>query len=311
MFNRTVLPIALVLVTLFLLTGLCVADELSIGSVAPEIEISHWVKGEKFRLQDSIKKGTITVIEFWATWCGPCLKTIPHLTELQKKYKELTIIGISDEEVNTVKSFVEDMGDDMDYTVAVDRDEQTSKKYLEATGIEGIPHAYIIDKHGKLVWFGHPLDDMEEVIKGLISGTFDTKKYHERKNEYEKIRNLCGVYLFLTLSTDEKDLIKTVANLILLRATVDSQALSELAREIAISGEMKNPDLDYAVQLTKKAMELSKNKNYFSIDTHATVLFRQGKKKEAMQYKEMAINLCEDPEIKEILQEELKELQQR
>ena len=56
----------------------------------------------------------------WATWCPPCLKSIPHLTELQKKYKDTCIfVGVSDEPEGTVKNFVNKMGNQMDYCVAI------------------------------------------------------------------------------------------------------------------------------------------------------------------------------------------------
>ena len=58
---------------------------LQIGDAAPELKVEKWVKGDPVT---TFEKGKVYVVEFWATWCPPCIKSIPHLTELQKQYKE-------------------------------------------------------------------------------------------------------------------------------------------------------------------------------------------------------------------------------
>ena len=96
-------------------------DTLTIGDEAPAISVSQWVKGDPV---DRLDPNKTYVVEFWATWCGPCRVSIPHLTELQKKYKDkgVTIIGVSvwSRIRDAVAPFVEQMGDKMDYTVAID-----------------------------------------------------------------------------------------------------------------------------------------------------------------------------------------------
>ena len=83
------------------------AQALDVGDPVPELAISKVIKGDdvKGTYKD---RGQITVVEFWATWCGPCRQSIPHLTELQKKYadKNVRIIGITDEAEAQVKGFV-------------------------------------------------------------------------------------------------------------------------------------------------------------------------------------------------------------
>jgi len=85
-------------------------DALTIGSIAPELDIEHWVSnGEgKFKPVTAFRPGSVYIVEFWATWCGPCIQSMPHLVELQEKYsgKGLQIISISDETVDTVQAFL-------------------------------------------------------------------------------------------------------------------------------------------------------------------------------------------------------------
>src|SRR5262249_53250212 len=95
------------------------AKDLALGDPAPKIEVKEFVKGDPVEKFD---KGKLYVVEFWATWCGPCRTSIPHLTELQKKHKDVTFIGVSVYENNqdAVKPFVKEMGDKMVYRVAMD-----------------------------------------------------------------------------------------------------------------------------------------------------------------------------------------------
>src|ERR1700710_690945 len=91
-----------------LLAASSFAAGLTVGSPAPTLEVTKWYKGEPVTAFDHSKT---YVVEFWATWCGPCRESIPHLTELQKKHADVTFIGVSveadEKDVETVKSFVE------------------------------------------------------------------------------------------------------------------------------------------------------------------------------------------------------------
>jgi thiol-disulfide isomerase/thioredoxin len=109
-------------------------------------------------------KGKPAIVEFWATWCGPCRATIPHLNEINKKYKDqgLVVIGITDEQRGAVDNFKRTTP--MEYNVAVGGG-AISKKM----GITGIPHAFLVGKDGKIVWHGHPAGlkdaEIEKVLK--------------------------------------------------------------------------------------------------------------------------------------------------
>ena len=79
-----------------ILTGAFInASAANIGSKAPKLQIEHWVKGAPVDINKANEK-KIHVIEFWATWCGPCRTSIPHLTKLQKKFKNqgVTILSL-------------------------------------------------------------------------------------------------------------------------------------------------------------------------------------------------------------------------
>ncbi len=122
----------------------------SVGQRAPEISATDWLNAPRLSLAKL--RGKIAVVEFWATWCPPCRATIPHLIELHEKYgdKGVVIIGLTDEPKSKVEPFAGQMG----MTYAVGCGSQSKGVY----GVRGIPHAFVVDVAGKVVWRGHPGD---------------------------------------------------------------------------------------------------------------------------------------------------------
>jgi thiol-disulfide isomerase/thioredoxin len=109
-------------------------------------------------------EGKGRIVEFWATWCPPCRASIPHLNEIYKKFKDkgLVVIGITDEEKAKVEAFQKKIP--MDYAVGID----AKGALLKQLGIEGIPHAFVVDKAGKVVWEGHPMELKDSVIEKVL-----------------------------------------------------------------------------------------------------------------------------------------------
>ena len=171
---------------------------LKVGDRAPKLQTGKWVQGEPVK---EFEKGTAYVVEFWATWCGPCRQSIPHLNETYNKFKEkgLVVIGQDCWEQNDdlVSPFVQKMGDKMTYRVALD-DKGGSKKgrmaetWMDAAGQGGIPTAFLVNKEGVIAWIGHPMGLREEVLTQVLDGTYDLKKaaadYEVQQAEADKRR---------------------------------------------------------------------------------------------------------------------------
>jgi thiol-disulfide isomerase/thioredoxin len=146
-----------VLLTAMLLTSIGLrAAEPAVGEPPPEIKIDEWLSAKP----DTAGKPIL--LEFWATWCPPCRKSIPHLNELFDKYKDknLVIIGVSNEESATVKEFQK--ATPMNYPNGI------AKDLIQQYGVNGIPHAFLIGKDGKLLWRGHPMQLTDAIIDGAI-----------------------------------------------------------------------------------------------------------------------------------------------
>jgi len=180
---------ALAIVAALLLAPIARADEkvLLPGDKAPEIKVSKWMQGNAIK---SYKKGTVYVVEFWATWCGPCIKSIPHVNELSIKYKgKAEFVGVSiweekeDLEARTLK-FMKEMGKDMTYRVAMDSaDDFMATNWMEASFSNGIPTAFIINQEGNVAWIGHPME-MEEALGQIVNKKFDLAA---SRTEYQQL----------------------------------------------------------------------------------------------------------------------------
>ncbi|AXA37317.1 MAG: hypothetical protein KatS3mg130_0213 [Candidatus Sumerlaea sp.] len=150
------------------------AIEPNLGAPAPELTDLHWVKGQPVSLAAN-RGTTVTVVEFWATWCPPCRTSIPHLTNLQRRFgpQGLVVVGISDEDTSTVESFVASMGEQMDYAVATCLSPTTKRAYMGRYRVSTIPHAFVVDQQGRIVWIGNPLSGLERALEQLFAGTYD------------------------------------------------------------------------------------------------------------------------------------------
>jgi thiol-disulfide isomerase/thioredoxin len=191
--------LALAIGAVLALGGRAAAEVLSVGDPAPKLEVKEFVKGENV---PSLEKGKVYVVEFWATWCGPCRTSIPHLTELQKKNKDAIFIGVSvwEQDQAKVQPFVKEMGDKMDYRVALDdvgegkgNDGKMAKNWMQAAQADGIPTAFIVDRGGMVAWIGHPMQ-MEKPLEQILSGKWDLAKasadYKAEKARAAKFRAL-------------------------------------------------------------------------------------------------------------------------
>ncbi len=160
--------------------------KLKVGDSAPGLDIASWVKGDSV----SIESGKVYIIEFWATWCGPCRLTVPHLTGLQEKYgDDLVVIGISDEEESIVSPYVKTQGKKMNYRIAVDRRKGTTRAWFSRAGLKGIPAAFIVDQKGKIAFIGNPIGEslsdnfkkFDSVLAKVMSGRYNPKLINDAK----------------------------------------------------------------------------------------------------------------------------------
>jgi thiol-disulfide isomerase/thioredoxin len=145
---------------------------LKVGDNAPKIQVSSWSQGDGVKEFEGDK---VYIVEFWATWCGPCVAAIPHINDLYKKHKEAGLVVIGQnlgEDAATISKFVKGMAGKMTYNVAVDDKTDggwMGKHWLTAAGQSGIPCAFVVSKKGKIAYIGHPMSMKESLLESLLA----------------------------------------------------------------------------------------------------------------------------------------------
>jgi thiol-disulfide isomerase/thioredoxin len=264
--------------------------DLEVGSVAPAIS-AEWVKGS---FDPSLEAPYI--VEFWATWCAPCKKSIPHLTNLQREYEldGLQIIGISkDEEQEKVEPFVQKQGRKMDYTVGIDNNKTTERAWMDAANKKGIPVAFIVDSNGVIQFIGHPMDDkFESILKKVMTGRYDQNKQNQAKESIDaakKFRSLSSwseaerayenaiaidniifadlyLELFEMYLVDKGDAFSAYAlaqKIITERGSEDPELLTWFAKKIASDPDItkNNRKMDVAMKAAMSALSFTERKD--------------------------------------------------
>ncbi|MBI4425032.1 MAG: TlpA family protein disulfide reductase [Elusimicrobia bacterium] len=112
-------------------------------------------------------KGKVVLLDFWATWCGPCEDTIPHLVRTYGRLKDrgLEVVGISlDDDAEDVPAFVRSYG--MKYPVVVDEE----KSIMELYGVRSVPTTVLVDREGKVRerWLGAGPEIERELDDALL-----------------------------------------------------------------------------------------------------------------------------------------------
>jgi thiol-disulfide isomerase/thioredoxin len=169
------------------------AESLTVGSPAPALDIEHWFHDHQ--PVTAFEAGKVYVVEFWATWCGPCIASMPTLAEIQKKYPDdLVVISVSKEEPATIEEFLDrERGGTTHreltaaYRLATDPDGSASEDYMRAAGQSGIPCAFLVGKTGEIEWIGHPMR-MHEPAAQVIADEWDREAFAAEREEEKMVR---------------------------------------------------------------------------------------------------------------------------
>jgi len=328
------------------------AQSLKLGDPAPALKVSKWVQGDPVK---GFEPGKTYVVEFWATWCGPCRESIPHLNALYQQFKDkgLVVIGqdVSEKSDDGVAPFIKKMGTNMTYRVALD-DKSTepngamNANWMEAAGQNGIPTAFIINKHGQVVWIGHPMLMDEKLLDDILSDHYDLEKaIAENKKAGEQAQKLSEISGKLKKAMQAQDWDAANAavdeaekllpkespapqmirfNILLLqkkydeaykiadsvsKAHPDTPGLqNELAWRILAGPGLEKRDLPLAEKIAERGNKAVNGKDPSILDTLARAQFMNGKKDEAIATERKALELA-DADRKEALSSTLRSYQ--
>lgn len=156
--------------------------ELLVGDLVPDFAFSVFLEGDPLW---ALARGTIHVIEFWASWCGPCVQAMPDLTRLQAMHPEIVVIGVvAMEKDDKARAFVEKKGAAIGYRIALQAatPEPTrqshgdsgmmTRDWLDASYSSGVPVTFLVDGSGRAAWIGHPRE-LEKRLDEMLAGRLD------------------------------------------------------------------------------------------------------------------------------------------
>ncbi|NII29339.1 AhpC/TSA family protein [Pseudoflavitalea sp. X16] len=264
---------------------------LHIGDAAPAIKYSQWLKGTPVTSYDDNR---VYVLEFWATWCGPCIAAMPHLSELSDKYKDkATFIGVNvyektgdqpyESSLPAVTRFVNSSANRMRYDVIADNNAQEmANLWLKPAGIGGIPTTFVVSK-GKIVWIGHPIK-LDSIMDPVIAGTFDVaafKKDYEVKSvaSLKQSNEIKAIFAAVKEAADAKDFKKAFLAVDegIQKMPILSMVLKGEKFKILLNHFTESEALQYARELNKE------NKSFASMIA-VEICEKEGLSKEAYLY---------------------------
>jgi len=317
--------------------------KLSVGDDAPALKASKWLQGDEVK---KFEKDHVYVVEFWATWCGPCIAMMPHVAEMQEQFKkDVTFIGFSskDDDGNDetkVTEFVKKRGKKLKYTFAFEEERDTNDAYMKASGQGGIPCSFVIDKAGKIAFIGHPMY-LDVVLPKVVSGKWDAKEgrdeikglekevngvflalrgrdaeaaleklaeFEKKHPEMKKVPYFVGPKLGLLIRAKKPDEAKKLAKQILEAAAKydDTNAMFSVSASLRTAKDDKDL-LALAIEAAETMLKAAGEKDLRALFCMAEAQFAGGDKEKAKQYLKKAIDAAEQAGDKEFLEKRLKQ----
>ena len=308
----------------WLCSGLLSATALALdlGDRAPSLRsVTNWLNGTP--VDPAAPDGcTRYVVELWATWCGPCRASAPHLAKLHERYKDrgVVIVGLTTEPEEKVRPFVESLK--IPYRIALDPNETTSNTWWK--GVEGIPHAFLVETNGTIVWAGHPMDGLEATLEDVVQGRWNRERVQQREQIQAKLTRALerGQFAEALQALDEllRDqpkrlelhqlrlgLLAQLGDRAALRAhhhtMLDAfrdspKELNEIAWSLAAPSplpvELRDPEI--ALRAALRAAELTDHNDANILDTLAMAYHSVGLTEMAIITAERALRLCNEAE---------------
>ncbi|OCK54152.1 alkyl hydroperoxide reductase [Bradyrhizobium sp. LMTR 3] len=153
---------------------------LRMESPAPPIKVENWLRGQPLT---SFQPGKVYIVEFWATWCGPCVAAMPHLVQLQERYKDsgVEVLGVAacerartaDEARANLDAWLTEKFSNLNYRIGFDYTGNMNKLWMDPSFSVGIPTSFVVDRDGHIAFIGSPTR-LDDVLPKILNGGWRT-----------------------------------------------------------------------------------------------------------------------------------------
>ncbi|NEU99609.1 TlpA disulfide reductase family protein [Bradyrhizobium uaiense] len=193
---------------------------LRMESSAPPIKVQSWLRGQPLT---NFQPGKVYIVEFWATWCGPCVEAMPHLVQLQEQYRDrgLEVVGVAaNERASTTNeartkldAWLTEKFPKLNYRIAFDYSGEMDKLWMEPSFSFGIPTSFVVDRDGQIAFIGHPTQ-LDDVLPKVLDGIWrtsdeakaaDTNRTDENQRITREIAVLKPIYAKLQPAMEAED----------------------------------------------------------------------------------------------------------
>ncbi|MDA9441485.1 alkyl hydroperoxide reductase [Bradyrhizobium sp. CCBAU 51745] len=150
---------------------------LGLESPAPPIKVENWLRGQPLT---SFQPGKVYIVEFWATWCAPCVAALSDLVQLQEKYRDsgVEVLGIAareraetaEEARSKLDAWLTEKLPNLNYRVGFDYTREMNKLWMDPSFSVGIPTSFVVDRDGHIAFIGSPTQ-LEEVLPKILTGS--------------------------------------------------------------------------------------------------------------------------------------------
>ncbi|MGY3611171.1 MULTISPECIES: TlpA disulfide reductase family protein [unclassified Bradyrhizobium] len=154
---------------------------LGLESPAPPIKVENWLRGQPLT---SFQPGKVYIVEFFATWCAPCVAALSHLVQLQEKYRDSGVeaLGIAareraqtaDEARSKLDAWLTEKLPNLNCRIGFDYTREMNKLWMDPSFSVGIPTSFVVDRDGHIAFIGHPTQ-LDDVLPKILSGSWRTR----------------------------------------------------------------------------------------------------------------------------------------
>ncbi len=265
-------------------------QSLAVGDTLPFLKVQEWLQGDPI---ENWQEGHYYLIDLWATWCTPCLASMPLLQSLQDRYRGdgLVVIGVTSEdkwgnELSAVKKFVASRKNRIKYRLAwlpasISSDKKLQgifvHEWMQRLGTMSLPKAFLVDGRGRLLWVGNP-HRVEPRIQALLAGNFDMAQARREFQESRVAKDLRSRFDQAVEAQQWDEAAALARRLLTDYADVaDPKLFTGLALKLTkAEGEVPTPLFDLAVQAAQLAVSATRFEAPGHLDGLASVLAARG-----------------------------------